>query len=367
MRVRLLVLVMLLVTACSGMPRHRAEPTPTPAPLLPTTHKTVWLCQPGLPKNPCEGGLDATAVGRNGSRKHEDPPVRTQAVDCFYVYPTVSPSKRLNAPLVATAAEVRTARAQVGRFSSVCRVFAPVYRQITVNALLTGRYGDRAGRALSHADVVSAWHDYLNRNPGRRFVLIGHSQGSLELLRLIQEEIDGHPDLRSRLVSALLLGGNVKVPPGKDVGGDLQNVPLCRSARQQGCLVTYNTYDATPPRNALFGKADPARGLVAACTNPSALAGGVGALVPYFPTAKLGTFSAVLGSFDTGFVTYPGYLTAACRQQNGAAWLQVALHRTGHDTRPLLPKALGAAWGLHLYDVNLALGNLVNLVRAESS
>ena len=109
------------------------------------------------------------------------------------------------------------------------------------------------------------------------------------------------------------------------------------------------------------------RGLEAACTNPSALAGGVGALVPYLPTSQLsGGGNAVAGDFHTGYATYPGYVTAACFAKNGAAWLQVALHRTGHDTRPLLPKTLGAAWGLHLYDVNLALGNLVNLVRAES-
>ena len=72
------------------------------------------------------------------------------------------------------------------------------------------------------------------------------------------------------------------------------------------------------------------------------------------------------GDFHTGFATYPGYVTAGCQERNGASWLQVTLHRTGHDTRPLLPKQLGAAWGLHLVDVNIALGNLVNIVRAES-
>lgn len=349
------------------MPRHRTEPTPTPVPLLPTSHPTVWLCEPGLPHNPCDGGLDATQVLRNGGLRHEDFPVPKTPVDCFYVYPTVSESKRLNAPLTATAAEVRTVRAQAARFTSVCRVFAPIYRQLTVNALLTGQFGNAEARDLAHSDVVSAWHDYLNRNPSRKFVLIGHSQGSFELQRLIQEEIDGFPALRARLVSSMLLGGNLKVPPGKDVGGDFQNIPLCRSATQQGCVVAYSSYDATPPSNALFGKADKARGLVAACTNPGALGGGVGNLVPYLPTAKLaGGVDAVPGSLPTGFATYPGYLTAACHAKDGAAWLQVTLHRTGHDTRPLLPKRLGAAWGLHLLDVNIALGNLVNLVRAQS-
>jgi hypothetical protein len=239
-----------------------------------------------MPANPCEGGLDATVVTAAGATTVEPLAAGPTPVDCFYVYPTVSEAKELNAPLRATPAEVRTVRAQAARFSSVCRVFAPVYRQLTVQALFEGRFGDAAGRALAHGDVVSAWHDYLNHNPGRRFVLIGHSQGAGVLKRLIQEEIDGKPD-QARVVSALLIGTNVLVPAGKDVGGDLQHVPLCRAPTQHGCVVAYNSYASTPPSNAIFGRPDPARHLVAACTNPAALAGGSAVLSPYLPTAAL--------------------------------------------------------------------------------
>ena len=42
-------------------------------------------------------------------------------------------------------------------------------------------------------------------------------------------------------------------------------------------------------------------------------------------------------------------------------------HPVPGDTRPrVLPKSLGPAWGLHLVDVNVALGNLVDLVRTQS-
>ncbi len=382
MRRLLVVLVLAAVSGCSSTAGQRANGpsanatasasatvTGTPrATALAVAHPTVWLCAPGLPHNPCEGGLGATTVTADGTTTVERPDAGATPVDCFYVYPTVSEAKTVNAPLRATPAEVRTVRAQAARFSSVCRVFAPVYRQLTVQALVTGQFGNAAGRTLAHGDVVAAWHDYLNHNPGRRFVLIGHSQGSFELLRLLQEEVDSNEELRLRLVSALLLGGNVKVPHGRDVGGDLQRIPLCRSATQRGCVVTYNSYDTTPPANALFGRPDTGRHLDAACTNPAALAGGSGPLLPYLPTSALAPGApAVPGRFPTGFVSYPGYLTAACHEVDGRAWLQVTAHRRPGDARPVLPTTLGPSWGLHLIDVNLALGNLVALVRSESA
>jgi hypothetical protein len=386
---RLLVTALALAAACSSgapLPARTAAPSPSAgpsattsapsttgpsgSPVLAVAHPTTWLCAPGLPANPCVGGLDSTSVDAHGvTTRVPYVPAVDPPVDCFYVYPTVSEAKTVNAPLRATAAEVRTVRAQAARFGSVCRVFAPVYRQLTVNALITGRFGDRAGRELAHADVVSAWHDYLGHHPGRRFVLIGHSQGTFELLRLMQEEIDGNPALHGRLVSALLLGGNLKVPPGRDVGGDLQNIPLCRTSTQHGCVVAYNSYDQTPPADALFGRPDLARHLVAACTNPAALAGGSAVLHPELPTPHLSPGSPAApgtAAYLTGFVTFPGYAWAQCRTHDGAAWLEISLRRIPRDTRPQLPLTLGPSWGLHLVDVNVALDDLVSLVRQQS-
>jgi hypothetical protein len=369
-----LLLVAVLATACSAGSPHGQPPPPTSTPppigALAVAHPTTWLRSPDLANNPCTGGLDSTSVTAGGvTTRVPFVPATDPPVDCFYVYPTVSEATSVNAPLRATAAEVRTVRAQAARFGSVCRLFAPVYRQLTVNALLTGRFGDRAGRALAHSDVVSAWHDYLNRNPGRRFVLIGHSQGSFELLALMQEEIDGNEAVRGRMVSALLLGGNLKVPPGKDVGGDLQNVPLCRSASQHGCVVAYNSFDRTPPADALFGRPDVARHLVAACTNPAALSGGSAVLHPELPTPHLSPGSvAAQGSaaYLTGFASFPDYARAQCKTHDGSAWLEVTLNRAKSDSRPTLPLTLGPTWGLHVVDVNVALDDLIALVKRQS-
>jgi hypothetical protein len=78
-------------------------------------------------------------------------------------------------------------------------------------------------------------------NKGRGVVLVGHSQGSGILTQLIRREIDGKP-IQSRIVSALLLGTSLPVPSGKDGGGAFQHLPLCRSAQQTGCVITYASF-----------------------------------------------------------------------------------------------------------------------------
>jgi hypothetical protein len=51
----------------------------------------------------------------------------------------------------------------------------------------------------------------------------------------------------------------------------------------------------------------------------------------------------------------------------GATWLQVDADPDPGDHRPLVTQTLGPRWGLHLVDVNLALGNLVGLVGDQSA
>jgi hypothetical protein len=360
-RVALIGLLALAACTGGGPPGSAGGSAAAPAstaptnPALPTTHPTVWLCRPGLPANPCEGDLDATVVGPAGSRPEPFRPAADPPVDCFYVYPTVSPAPTRNAPLRAGPAEIRTVRAQAARFAEVCRLYAPVYRQISSRGLATGGLTDRRARALAHADVVSAWHDFLTRySAGRRFVLIGHSQGTFELTQLVQEEIDGNAGLRRRLVSALLIGGYVGVRPGRDTG-DLTNVPACRRPGQTGCVVAYNSYAGVPPPGSIFGR--PSSGREILCTNPAALAGGPAPLRPYLPANELGRSGG-------GFVAYPGALRGQCRKRAGVSWLDVT--GTTPQARQLLRAATTQpAWGLHRADVTLALGDLVALVRTQ--
>jgi hypothetical protein len=357
----------------SGATPPGASPSFAVAAAVPApSHRTVWLCRPGMRHNPCDGGLDATEVtGPHPGRIQRFTPAAHPRIDCFYVYPTVSNAKGLNAPLHSAPEVVAVARAQAARFAAHCRLFVPVYRQITTAALLTGKYTDPKAETTAYDDVRSAWDDYLrNDNDGRGVVLIGHSQGAMMLKRLIQNEIEPRPAERSLRVSAILLGGNVSVPDGKPVGGDFTSVPACERAAQTGCVLAYSSFATTPPADSLFGRSGVA-GQHILCVDPTQLLGEGGHLHPLLPSSRLiGSGlpgDAVPGSsgLSTGFAAYPDTLTAHCDRAGDANVLHVSGGVSGHPVKSL--QQLGPAWGLHVADVNLALGDLVAIVGREAA
>ncbi len=340
------------------------------------TEATVWLCRPGQAGNPCTAPLDVTVVLGDGSRSvrhvEADPSSR---FDCFYVYPTVSRERTANSDLRIQLAETGTAVSQASRFSQVCRVWAPMYRQRTLTSLAAGRGGDPDATAVAYRSLLAGWHDYLaHENHGRPIVFVGHSQGARMITMLLRDELDTNPALRRRLVSAILLGGNVTVARGKDVGGSFRHIPACRSAIQVGCVIAYSSFPGPPPPDSVFGR--PGRGIggrpvpgtadgeQVLCVNPAALSGGAGPLDPYFPSFG----SAPPGPpVTTPWVEYPGLYAARCRSEGGATWLQVTDVGRPGDDRPRVTERLGPRSGFHVDDVNLALGNLVRDVRLEEA
>ena len=344
-----------------------------------------WLCLPAR-DDACAVDLTATVIAADGSRTLErwtanpSPPV-----DCFYVYPTVSQDPTPTSDMVPGPGENGVVRSQLARFASQCRVVAPLYRQFTLAALrgaLTPGDGEGRGmrdldRELGYRDILDAWSYYLSEiNGDRGVVLIGHSQGASVLMRLVAEEIDGTP-VQDRIVSAILLGVNVSIPRGRDVGGTFRTMPLCRSATQTGCIITYSTYRSTvrPGIAGLFGRvAGP--GMIAGCTNPAALGGGEAELHPYLPTAGLGTdvpWTSAGGPIDTEFVTLPGLLTAECVQRVRFGYLEVTVHGDPSDPRTddipgdvMIGGEPSRQWGLHLIDVAVAMGDLVTLVERQA-
>jgi hypothetical protein len=333
--------------------------------------KTTWLCRPGLANNPCKAGFD-TAVFTPAGKRLPSAQVKVVAhpkIDCFYVYPTVSDQPGLNANLNIDLQERSIALYQAARYAQHCRVFAPMYRQATIAGIAGAQAG--TGFANAYVDVLAAWREYLRRyNRGRGFVLIGHSQGTFHLRRLVAEQIDDRPSLRKRLVSAILLGGNVTVKKGKDVGGDFKHVAACRSTTQLGCVVAYSSFDQVPPADAKFGRTSGNRHVL--CTNPARLRGGSGLLDPIVPTAPFAPGSSIalgiqiLGltwpAASTTWISVPASYKAHCSSANGANVLQIVAQGGAQTAKP----SPDASWGLHLVDGNIALGNLVSLVASEA-
>jgi hypothetical protein len=337
---------------------------------------TVWLCRPGMANDPCAFSLSSTTVTASGATTvSSQAPAASSRFDCFYVYPTVSTQKADNANLKVQPAETAAAVSQASRFSQVCRVWAPMYHQRTAASLAKGLGGDPAADQVAYASLLSGWQDYLaHDNDGRPVIFIGHSQGAAMLIRLLHQQIDPSARLRKLMVSAIILGGNVQVPQGKDVGGSFTHIPTCASARQTGCVIAYSSFGSTPPSTSNFGRPgqgvslqsdqDRSTGQQVACVNPVNFSDGTGALVPYFLSAT----AAVPGvKVSTPWVSFPGKYTAQCVSRDGATWLQVTSTGVPGDPRPTVTANLGPDWGYHLDDVNLALGDLVHDVGQQEA
>jgi hypothetical protein len=347
----------------------------------------TWLCLPGR-DDACSIDLSTTVVHADGRLEVERHQRNADApIDCFYVYPTVSSDPTPNADMNAGPEELAVIRAQFARFGSQCRTFAPLYRQVTLTALRAAVAGQpmEADRMLAYQDVVDAWNHYLtHHNAGRGVVLIGHSQGAGLLSQVIRNEIEGKP-VQSQLVSALLIGSNVTVPKNADVGGSLTEVPLCREPGQTGCVVAFASFreELPPPANSRFGRAVN-DGLEAVCTNPASLKGGRAPLNAYLASGSTGiaegseaTAPRWLKSGEeigTPFVRVPGLLEGECVRDGAFHYLSVRTrgdedgprtHRIGGDVVGANGQ-VAAEWGLHLIDMHLTMGDLVDLVGQQA-
>jgi hypothetical protein len=337
-----------------------------------------WLCRPGLTaaQDACAIDLTTTVVTEDGRYAREpfsansNPPI-----DCFYVYPTVSLDPTANSDMSIGPEERNVIRAQFARFAAACRLYAPMYRQVTLTALRAGMAGKpmAVDRTLAYTDVVTAWNRYLkNDNQGRGVVLIGHSQGSGVLSELIRREIDGKP-IQSQIVSAILAGTNVAVPNGKDVGGAFKALPICRAANQTGCAIAYVSFrsNVPPPADSRFGKVQ-AEGMEAACANPAALGGGKGQLKAHL-TATGREWVTPPEAVNTPFVSVPRLLTSQCVSNDSGSYLEVTVNGDPHDPRTddiggdvVTNGKVVPSWGLHLIDVQVAIGNLVEIVGQQA-
>lgn len=365
-----------------------AQPPAEPAEVKPNDYSDPknWLCRPGRTGDACDVDLTTTIVNADGSMTREAWAADPKApIDCFYVYPTVSTDTTRNSDMNADPAELNVILQQFARFGSKCRTFAPMYRQITIRGL-TQRLATGARRfpwrdGVQYTDVRDAWQSYLkNDNQGRGVVLIGHSQGAFILEDLIKEEVEGKP-IQKQLVGAYILGAPFSVPKGKDTGGDFKTIPVCRKVGQIGCVVNYSAFRSTipPPANTLFGwSEDPA--MASGCANPATLGGGPAPLKAYLSaTGRTITGNSQVKPWaadktvDTPFVSVPGMLTAECKSNDNATYLEITVKGDPNDPRvDDITGDLGAVgkpspmWGLHLIDVNLAMGNLLDLVDAQS-
>jgi len=350
----------------------------------------VWLCQPGKSPDPCAGNLAISAVTASGAVTPAAGPSDAAASKfaCFYLNPSTgtTQTKSGNAGLAVTQIDTYVATEEAAPFSQVCDVWSPQYNSQTFPTVEKALAGDeslmRSTATVAYDSVLPAWQWFLAHTGNKPIILLGDSQGATVLIQLIHDQLDHQPQVRRRLLVAILVGGNLQVPDGKTAGATFKNVPLCTSATQAGCAIAFSSYAAEPPADSVFGRPGQDTSLQAletatagqqvACVNPAALGGGAGDLNPYLLTAN--EKPVLKEAVSTPYVTYPGLYSAACEQGGGASWLQIAsLAGAGDprhvDTDAVVPGApdTGPAWGYHAYEYMLALGNLLHDVATEET
>ncbi|MBY4208077.1 DUF3089 domain-containing protein [Rhodococcus fascians] len=330
-----------------------------------------------LPGDTADLGTGTTTPGPAAVPESDKP------IDCFYLYPTVTNDVALNAPGYATPEVASIASFQAARFNTQCRVFAPVYRQtplLMLNPALLG--AAEPSIDLAYADVRAAWANYMaTENKGRGVLLIGHSQGTFMLRKLMRKTFDRDAALREQLVGAFLMGGNVETARGSTTGGDFQNVPLCTERGQFACIVAYSTNTLLPPLST-FGNADvdlwsrnwglpSGPGYQVACTDPAKLSGDdrpVGITVPSEPFAfgiisVLLNYTSLPGAIpisDSTWTTGRGRVVGSCVDAGG--YNQYHLHF-------VVPQPLNKVPLLdsHLIDMNAGLDRLVSIAGQQTA
>jgi len=179
---------------------------------------------------------DMIPEGESGIDQNNSP------VDVFFVHPTgylkgdywTDPLEEKSATLENTQWMMAN---QASAYNGCCSVYAPHYRQASIYSY----FGSDELRAEVHnfvyQDVKKSFEYFIdNFSNGRPFIIASHSQGTHHSIRLLAEEIDSS-DLYPRMVGAYIIGGMIS----KDWMSSMENIGVCESAEQLGCLVHWDT------------------------------------------------------------------------------------------------------------------------------
>jgi hypothetical protein len=342
--------------------------------------KDLWLCRPDIDNDRCDqADLSITEIRADGtlvvSDVVEDPGAK---VDCFYVYHTVDWSTEAGNtetldphPELVVEALFRNG----AHYRGVCRMFAPLYHQMTLgtySAFPLGTWRDSEFFETAYGDVVEAFEYYMRKhNAGRDFVLIGHSQGTHVLTKLLQDKFDDDQVLRKQLLSALLIGGAVQVHEGDRAGGSFANIPLCASANETGCVIAFDAIAAgtgTIP-------APITSPMQRACVNVASLDNGSGTLAALIYSRSYDHVIPFPDGVDTEWVRYPNIYTSGCSGGEGyrnVLEVDVASDYPGEPITPQdLQESIGENWArrfgasLHLAEYFIANTDLVRILKQQ--
>ncbi|MGO3728137.1 MAG: DUF3089 domain-containing protein [Enterococcus viikkiensis] len=176
-----------------------------------------------------------------------EPTEITSQADVFMLYTTAYAQKNKNtSPIAKIDNDSMRAGAQVflasqgSAFETSGNIFAPYYRQLDANWLLSkskeeqNQYVD----GVPKADVMAAFDYYIkHKNNNRPFILVGHSQGARLIKSIMYDYFKKNPGVSNRMIAAYVLGQSVT----QQEMNDNPQVKFATGPDDTGVVVSYNT------------------------------------------------------------------------------------------------------------------------------
>ncbi len=217
-----------------------------------------------------------------------------------------------------------------------------MYRQITVDGLGRANTTDPGAYTVAYRSVLADWRDFItDYDHGHPIIFIGHSQGSLMLIRLLRAQ-RGHESDRSEADGAGHHRRRERHRTDRPDGGSHLRAPpaVHRHRTRAAASIAYSSFPSEPPANANFGRPGQGislnagqtatTGVQVACVNPAAIGGGPAYLKTYWPvTAPLPIPSMAPSPppVSTPWLYYPKQYTGTCATEDGATLAPGHRHR----------------------------------------
>ena len=274
----------------------------------------MWFSRPGIGTSDPARWQPAT---RGEGRSIPAPADPTSNFAVFFVHPTSFLDRTTwNAPLNDTESQKIAkiyVRGMASPFNQASEIWAPRYRQATFGAFLTD--SEEATQALeaAYADVKQAYEFFAATvDDDTPIVLVGHSQGSLHLLRLLREEVSGSP-ISSRIAAIYSIGWPISVNHDLPALG----FPACATANQARCILSWSSFAEPADPSSVMESYSNSLGFDGAmrgdskilCTNP--LTGTIDGAAA--ANLNLGTLVPE-DNFSTGELV-PSYVSARCDER----------------------------------------------------
>lgn len=174
------------------------------------------------------------------------PEENEKTVDTIYLYPSaygitgeteddIADIDDVNMRLMA----IYYASSQASVFEESTNLYAPYYRQFTVNSLVDMiEESPKSLQYIASKDIYNMLDYYFeNCNEGRPFILAGHSQGSVWLTVVLEDYMKAHPEYYERMVAAYVIGYSVT----KEYLEKNPHLNFAKASDDTGVIISYNT------------------------------------------------------------------------------------------------------------------------------